>query len=159
VPSFNLLRYRHHDGSVFLYAFDLIELNGDDLRREPLQVREATLASIVAKAAPGVRLNEHIEADGPSVCDFEPTHRIPRISSAQCIQRNQRRGVAEGKKLAPVAIMAQGPSRGEGLAMPTLIHRGTTTRLRDRTLDQGPARMNAAAAAALDVISSCVSFG
>ena len=25
---------RHHDGSVFLYAFDLIELNGDDLRRE-----------------------------------------------------------------------------------------------------------------------------
>jgi ATP-dependent DNA ligase len=30
--------------------FDLIELNGDDLRRGPLEVREATLASIVAKA-------------------------------------------------------------------------------------------------------------
>jgi bifunctional non-homologous end joining protein LigD len=52
---------------VFLYAFDLIELNGDDLRREPLEVRKATLASVVAKAAPGVRLNEHIEADGPTV--------------------------------------------------------------------------------------------
>jgi ATP-dependent DNA ligase len=39
-------------GSVFLYAFDLIELNGDDLRREPLEVRKATLASVVAKAAP-----------------------------------------------------------------------------------------------------------
>jgi hypothetical protein len=24
---------------VFLYAFDLIELNGDDLRRDPLEVR------------------------------------------------------------------------------------------------------------------------
>jgi bifunctional non-homologous end joining protein LigD len=35
VPSFNRIRYRRHDGSVFLYAFDLIELNGDDLRREP----------------------------------------------------------------------------------------------------------------------------
>jgi ATP-dependent DNA ligase len=34
VPSFNRLRYRGDDGSVFLYAFDLIELNGDDLRRE-----------------------------------------------------------------------------------------------------------------------------
>jgi hypothetical protein len=34
-----------HDASVFLYAFDLIELNGDDLRRDPLEVRKATLAS------------------------------------------------------------------------------------------------------------------
>jgi ATP-dependent DNA ligase len=26
---------------VFLYAFDLLELNGDDLRREPLERRKA----------------------------------------------------------------------------------------------------------------------
>jgi ATP-dependent DNA ligase len=31
---------RRHDASVFLYAIDLIELNGDDLRRDPLQVRK-----------------------------------------------------------------------------------------------------------------------
>jgi bifunctional non-homologous end joining protein LigD len=67
VPSFDRIRYRRHDASVFLYAFDLIELDGDDLRREPLEVRKATLASVVAKAAPGLRLNEHIEADGPTV--------------------------------------------------------------------------------------------
>jgi ATP-dependent DNA ligase len=41
------------DDSVFLYAFDLIELNGDDLWRDPLEVRKGTLASIVAKAYPG----------------------------------------------------------------------------------------------------------
>jgi ATP dependent DNA ligase domain len=52
---------------VFLYAFDLIELNGDDLRRDPLQVRKSTLASILAKARPGIRFNEHIEGDGPTV--------------------------------------------------------------------------------------------
>ena len=51
---------------MFLYAFDLIELNGDDLRREPLNTRKATLASVLRRAAPGLRLNEHIEADGPS---------------------------------------------------------------------------------------------
>jgi ATP-dependent DNA ligase len=34
VPSFERIRYRRHDTSVFLYAFDLIELNGDDLRRD-----------------------------------------------------------------------------------------------------------------------------
>jgi bifunctional non-homologous end joining protein LigD len=65
--DFNRIRYRHHDAGVFLYAFDLIELNGDDLRREPLQVRKATLASVVARASPGLRFNEHLEADGPDV--------------------------------------------------------------------------------------------
>jgi bifunctional non-homologous end joining protein LigD len=67
VPSFDRIRYRRHDASVFLYAFDLIELNGDDLRRDPLEVRKATLASLLAKATSGLRLNEHIEADGPTV--------------------------------------------------------------------------------------------
>jgi hypothetical protein len=36
---------------VFLYAFDLIELNGDDLRRDPLQVRKTTLASIPSRSS------------------------------------------------------------------------------------------------------------
>jgi bifunctional non-homologous end joining protein LigD len=67
VPSFDRIRYRRDDGNVFLYAFDLIELDGDDLRRERLEVRKATLASVLRKAAPGVRLNEHVEADGPTV--------------------------------------------------------------------------------------------
>jgi bifunctional non-homologous end joining protein LigD len=52
---------------VFVYAFDLIELNGDDLRRDPLVVRKATLGSILAKAGPGMQFNEHIEGDGPTV--------------------------------------------------------------------------------------------
>src|SRR6516164_1203562 len=67
VASFNLIRYRRHDDSTFLFAFDRIELNGDDLRRDPLEVRKATLASIVAKAGPGILLNEHTEGDGPTV--------------------------------------------------------------------------------------------
>ena len=45
-------------------AAELIELNGDDLRRDP---RKVTLASVLTKAAPGLRLNKHIEADGPTV--------------------------------------------------------------------------------------------
>ena len=61
VASFDRIRHRRHDGDAFLYAFDLIELNGDDMRRDPLEVRKATLASIVAKARPGIRFNEHIE--------------------------------------------------------------------------------------------------
>jgi bifunctional non-homologous end joining protein LigD len=67
VASFDLVRHHRANDSVFLYAFDLIELNGDDLRRDPLQVRKATLASIVVKARPAIRFNEHIEGDGPTV--------------------------------------------------------------------------------------------
>ena len=39
--------------------------NGDDLRRDPLAVRKATLASLLARVAPGLRFNEHLdEKDG-----------------------------------------------------------------------------------------------
>jgi bifunctional non-homologous end joining protein LigD len=67
VASFDLIRHHRANERIFLYAFDLIELNGDDLPRDPLEVRKATLASIVAKASPGIRFNEHIEGDGPTV--------------------------------------------------------------------------------------------
>jgi bifunctional non-homologous end joining protein LigD len=63
LPVFDRLRYRRDDRCVFLYAFDLIELNGDDLRRDPLEVRKATQASVLAKADAGLRLNEHLEHD------------------------------------------------------------------------------------------------
>src|SRR5262249_17345906 len=67
VASFDLVRHHSANESIFLYAFDLIELNGDDLRRDPLEVRKATLRSMLAKAGLGLRFNEHIEGDGPTV--------------------------------------------------------------------------------------------
>jgi ATP-dependent DNA ligase len=63
MPRFDRIRYRRHDASVFLYAFDLIELSGDDLRREPLETRKAALKSVLVKAGPGLRYNEHMEHD------------------------------------------------------------------------------------------------
>jgi bifunctional non-homologous end joining protein LigD len=67
VASFDRIRHRRHAGDAFLYAFDLIELNGDDMRRDPLEVRKATLRSMLAKAGLGLRFNEHLEGDGPTV--------------------------------------------------------------------------------------------
>jgi bifunctional non-homologous end joining protein LigD len=65
VASFDLIRHHRANGSVFLFAFDLIELKGDDLRRDPLQVRKATLASVLAKAGPGIRFNEQYRRRRP----------------------------------------------------------------------------------------------
>jgi bifunctional non-homologous end joining protein LigD len=67
VASFDRIRYRRHDADVFMWAFDLIELNGDDVRRDPLDVRKATLSTVLARAAPGLRFNEHLDEDGPLV--------------------------------------------------------------------------------------------
>jgi ATP-dependent DNA ligase len=36
----------HTMQTCFMWGFDLIELNGDDLRRDPLAVRKATLERI-----------------------------------------------------------------------------------------------------------------
>jgi bifunctional non-homologous end joining protein LigD len=58
-----LLRHRRNEPKAFLYAFHLLELNGTDLRREPIDVRKATLASILRKSRHGVRLNEHPDGE------------------------------------------------------------------------------------------------
>ena len=61
LATFQLRRHRRNEPQAFLFAFDLLEPNGADLRREPIEVRKATLASILRKSRNGVRLNEHLE--------------------------------------------------------------------------------------------------
>ena len=41
---FNLIRHQHHGGDAVLIAFDLIELDGEDLRRTPIEHRKRQLA-------------------------------------------------------------------------------------------------------------------
>ena len=71
VSDFDLLRAavgRLGSRDAFLYAFDLLELDGDDLRREPWEVRRETLASLLRKAGQGIRLSEHLAStDGETI--------------------------------------------------------------------------------------------
>jgi bifunctional non-homologous end joining protein LigD len=83
IASFDRIRYRRHDGDVFLYAFDLIEMNGDDLRREPLDVRKATLRSLLVKTGPGLRWNEHIEGKFGMGCSYIAATNQPDSHVAQ----------------------------------------------------------------------------
>src|SRR5215831_14456198 len=55
---FEQLRRKPSGKHVFLYAFDLLELDGQDLRREPIEMRKATLASLLRGSLRGLRLNE-----------------------------------------------------------------------------------------------------
>jgi len=67
LPSFDRLRYRRQDSTVFLYAFDLLELDGRDLRREPIEVRKRRLATLLRSARFGLQLNKYIAESGDVV--------------------------------------------------------------------------------------------
>src|SRR5438045_9790750 len=54
---------RARSGRSCMYAFDLLELNGKDLRRESRETRRGALTRLLAKTEGGIRLSEHI--DGP----------------------------------------------------------------------------------------------
>jgi bifunctional non-homologous end joining protein LigD len=61
---------------------DPLELNGTDLRKEPIEVRKATLASTLRKSRHGVRLNKHLERpDGGIVFRHVCTMRLEGIVS------------------------------------------------------------------------------
>jgi bifunctional non-homologous end joining protein LigD len=48
---------------VFLYAFDLLELDGHDLRREAWSDRRWKLARLLRGAGHGVQLSDHMEGN------------------------------------------------------------------------------------------------
>jgi bifunctional non-homologous end joining protein LigD len=67
LASFELLRGRRHDRVVALCAFDLIELDGRDLRSTPLEERKRALARLIGKPRPGIMLNATFEEAGDIV--------------------------------------------------------------------------------------------
>ena len=67
IALFDKLRQRRNEWSVFLVAFDLLELNGRDLRREPIEIRKAGLARLLRNAEPGLQLSEQIEHEAAIV--------------------------------------------------------------------------------------------
>jgi bifunctional non-homologous end joining protein LigD len=64
---FELVRRMRHGDRAVLCAFDLIELDGDDLRRSPIEQRKCKLAKLVRGPHPGIVLNEYYEGDGAIV--------------------------------------------------------------------------------------------
>jgi bifunctional non-homologous end joining protein LigD len=47
---FEKLQSRAHDGEAFLYAFDLLDLDGEDWRPRSLDARKTQLERLLAKA-------------------------------------------------------------------------------------------------------------
>jgi bifunctional non-homologous end joining protein LigD len=64
---FNLIRSWPTNLSAVLCAFDLLELDGEDLRRLPIEARKAGLAQLPRGPHPGITLNTHYVGHGDIV--------------------------------------------------------------------------------------------
>jgi bifunctional non-homologous end joining protein LigD len=54
IADFNALHSRKHNLEVQLYAFDILALDGEDLRGLPLTLRKASLARLLARRPDGI---------------------------------------------------------------------------------------------------------
>ncbi len=64
---FDLIRRHGALASAVHCTFDLLELDGLDLRREPIEKRKALLAKLLKGQQVSIVLNEHYEEDGAAV--------------------------------------------------------------------------------------------
>ena len=64
LSTFELLRSWRHDHAAVLCAFDVIELDGKDLRREPIEERKHALANLRYRERDGIMFNTHYDGDG-----------------------------------------------------------------------------------------------
>jgi ATP-dependent DNA ligase len=73
ITDFERLHSREHDASAFLYAFDLLAVDGVDLRADPLDDRRAKLQQLLRRPD-GIYFSEHHIGDGEIMfrhaCEF-----------------------------------------------------------------------------------------
>lgn len=78
---------REGDGAELTYfAFDLLHLDGYDVRACPLLERKALLAELLADAAPSMRYTDHIESRGPDFHRAACAHALEGIVSKDARQ-------------------------------------------------------------------------
>jgi bifunctional non-homologous end joining protein LigD len=67
VAIFDALHRRGTVSEAMLYAFDLLELDGEDLRSLPLSDRKKRLARLLGRRRVGIVLSAHTDEDGATI--------------------------------------------------------------------------------------------
>jgi len=75
--QFNELIYRR--GDPYFYAFDILWLNGRDLRDLPLIKRKEILREIIPPSPSRILYSDHIEEHGPQIFDFACQHDLEGV--------------------------------------------------------------------------------
>jgi bifunctional non-homologous end joining protein LigD len=69
LPDFLALRSLRGRRSAHLLIFDILSLDGRDLRNKPLMERRAVLGKLLAGAPAALHLSEHLDGDGAVIFD------------------------------------------------------------------------------------------
>jgi bifunctional non-homologous end joining protein LigD len=64
---FDLIRNYRKGNIATLCAFDLLELNGQDMHDQPLEERKAALKMLLHRSHPGIAYNRHFDVEGSIV--------------------------------------------------------------------------------------------
>jgi hypothetical protein len=68
IADFNALHSRQYDDEVQLYAFDILTLDGEDLRGLPLSIRKPNLARLLSRHPDGIFAAPYEQGDiGPDL--------------------------------------------------------------------------------------------
>jgi bifunctional non-homologous end joining protein LigD len=62
--DFDRLHSRCFEHAAIACAFDLVQLDGQDLRRKPLSERKAALLKLLNRSRGGIQYVWHVDADG-----------------------------------------------------------------------------------------------
>jgi ATP-dependent DNA ligase len=75
---FELIRRERTSATAVHCAFDQLEVDGEDLRRLPLEERKARLAKLLPSAPSTIVVNEHYYGDGAMIYRHRRPKRIGR---------------------------------------------------------------------------------
>jgi bifunctional non-homologous end joining protein LigD len=67
IADFEMLHSRDHDQRAILYAFDLLDLDGQDQRALSLENRKARLDGLLRGVPSGIQYCDHLDGDGETV--------------------------------------------------------------------------------------------
>ncbi len=110
ISDFNGLHSRRHNDEVQLYAFDILALEGDDLRKLPLHLRKTNLARLLARRPEGIFRSDYergeigpdlfrqamqVRVGGPSLEAQGPA--LPRWPIAKLDQGEEPKSSSDGK--------------------------------------------------------------
>ena len=112
---FDLIRGYRHD--AVLCAFHLLELDGEDLRRTPIEERKRILAKLLSHPHEGIAFNGHYTGDGAIIFKHARAHglRGRRVEAPPVgLPLRSRRLLAQDQELS----RARGQARGRGRLEP-----------------------------------------
>ena len=84
ITSFNIVQLASDSGNaaaLVFFLFDLLYLDGEDLRPRPLIERKERLGALLANAGPCVNYSDHVVGQGPAFYDKACTMHVEGIVS------------------------------------------------------------------------------